>query len=146
MNRSRRVRGFTIIECVLATFVLLSGFLAVMSVYPLSQRSASLSHNRTIALRVARNVLEAIRAHPYGDALASDVLADETYSEMVESAPTSVTFKKSVQYSTGGCVGSSSSTYDVVTVTVQWREGTGVGSAGQDKSVKVTGGVEPREP
>lgn len=138
-------RGFTIIECVIATFVLLSGFLAVMSVYPLSQRGATLSHNRTLALRVARNVLESVRAHPYGDPLASAVLADETYVEMVENAPSSVTFKKTIQYSTGGSIGSSTSTYDVVTVTVQWREGTGVGSAGQDKSVKVTGGIA-REP
>lgn len=151
MRRGGR-RGFTVLECVIATFILLAGFLAVMSVYPLSQRASTTSQNHTQAIRVARNVLEVIRAHPYGEPLSSDVLADETYQGLIETDPgdasgkhaiTTVTFRKSVTYANGSCVGAvaGSTTYDVATVTVRWREGTAGGSAGVDKSVKVTGGI-----
>jgi hypothetical protein len=126
--------------------------------YPMSYRRATVSHNHTHALQVARNVLEALRARPFGMAFMPSLpsaLADETYAEMVEGAadddkeakgPTYVTFKKTVSYSTGACIAAGRPDgYDVVTVTVKWREGTAGSSEGRDKSLTLSGGIS-REP
>lgn len=137
---SPRARGFTLLECCVATIILLSGFLTVLSMYGMSHRGASLDRNHLYALSVARGVLEEIRAHPYGTSLDPAVLADVHLQGTVEGEPIDVVFHKAVRFATQAAIGLSSSDTDVATVTVTWRD-TRSGGGGRTAAVQVSGGV-----
>lgn len=136
-----RRRGFTLLECVIATFVVMAGFLAVVSVFSMGRRAAAADRNHALGLQVAANVLARIRAHPYGSPLAPGVLGDVTVRDEVEGVPVDVTFAVSATFASGGCVGMSQQGTDVATVTVRWRDGTGAGGAGRTREVSLAGGV-----
>lgn len=138
----RRLRGgFSLIECIIATFVLAVGFVAVASMYPTAYRGATLNANHVAALEIANGVLNRIRSTPYGTTLAPDILAPESLNTMIENVDAPVTFTKTVKFARGGATAYKFAVSDVATVTVSWNEGTGPGSAGRAKSISVVGGV-----
>jgi len=134
-------RGFSLIECIIATFVLAVGFVAVASMYPSAYRGATLNANHVAALEMAGEVLARVRATPYGSPLAPDVLAPETLNMMIENVDAPITFTKTVTFARGGATANKLAVSDVATVTVTWTEGTAVGSAGVQKQLVVVGGV-----
>lgn len=137
-----RQRGFTLIEIILSVLIVAVGFLAVARINPFSYRGAELSKDHLAALRVARNVIEQVRALPFG-ADPSSLKGDVTLSgEMVEGSTSNQTFKvENIQTS----IPSATAGYGTVAVTVSWREGTATGSAGVQKTLVLTGGLS-REP
>lgn len=156
-----RRRGFTLIECIIATFILAIGFMAVASTYPLSYRSAAVSTNHVLAMQVASGMLETVRDNPYGTTpslqpvtLSMVVGASGstgatvpvvTTSASPSATPSTVTFYPSVKFARGGSVPNPNAMSDVCTVTVTWNEPTGRGASLLQKSVSVTGGIT-REP
>lgn len=140
-----RRRGFTLIECIIATFLLAVGFVAVASLYPMAYRGASVNANHVAGLEVASAVLSHIRSSAYGSPPAGQYLGDETLQMVVENDVVNVTYKKSVKFARGGTHADVNANADVAIVTVTWVEGTGPASEGITKSVVVTGGV-CREP
>jgi prepilin-type N-terminal cleavage/methylation domain-containing protein len=138
-------RGFTLIECIVATFILAIGFVAVASLYPMAYRGATVSANHVAAMEIASGLLAHIRSSPYGNPVGSPFIDPESLTVVIEDAPTVVTFKKSITFARGGTHADLSANADVATVTVTWTEGTGPASEGISKRVTLTGGV-CREP
>ena len=137
----RRQRGLTLIECIIATFLVAVGFLAVASVYPLAYRGAVLDATHVAALQVAGATLADVRGLPYGTPLPASVTAPLQVDGITDGVPTPVTFVREVRFARGGAIANPNALSDVAAVTVSWEEGTAAGSAGRTKSVTVTGGV-----
>lgn len=140
-----RRRGFSLIECVVATFVLAVGFVAVASIYPMAHRGASVNANHVAAMQIASGVLAHIRSAPYGSTVSETCLSPETLVMVIEGTPGAVTFSKEVTFQRGGSTADTNAVADVASVTVTWTEGTKASSEGIRKSITVTGGVF-REP
>jgi prepilin-type N-terminal cleavage/methylation domain-containing protein len=132
-------RGFTIIEIIMAVAIILVGVIAVARINPLAYRSSTLTKDHLTALRIARNVIERVRARPFG-ADVTDLQGPVTVKgEAVEDNPVSQVYQVATVQT---ALGATSGTVDV---TVTWTEGTGTGSAGTAKSLTLTGGL-CREP
>lgn len=135
-------RGLTLIECILATFIVAVGFVAVASVYPLAFRGATLDANHVAAMQLASSTLSQIRALPYGATPApGGTLSPVTRQTSNEDSTTQVTFNRTVTFERGGAAASAQTAGDVARVTVTWIEGTGASGEATQKSVSVTGGV-----
>ncbi|HEY4001330.1 MAG TPA: hypothetical protein VGO93_20830 [Candidatus Xenobia bacterium] len=142
--------GFTVIECIVASTVIVLGFLAVASVFPASMRGAAADLNHTTAVRLAQNTLDAIRSHPFGTPLPANLLYTTANpflaSKVVEgSAGQATAFTTEVAFQNGFADGSKpnpdDSNFDVAVVTVQWSEGTGRGAHPLDKMFVLERGI-----
>ncbi len=60
MHRRNRQRGFTLIEIIIATAVMALALVAVLQVFSLGVSSARRSQKSTIAVTLARNVMEEV--------------------------------------------------------------------------------------
>lgn len=61
--------GFTIVEVVIASSILLISVLAVTNAFSYSRRTVSISENRLACLHIAREVMETLRIEPYASPL-----------------------------------------------------------------------------
>lgn len=137
----RRSRGLTLIECIIATFLLAVGFVAVASVFPLAYRGAVLDANHVTALQCASEVLAGVRNTPYGSVPPARVTQPMTVSTIVEGVARKTDFLPIVTFARGGQSAQIQAACDVAIVTVRWTEGTGGSTPAVDKSVEVRGGV-----
>lgn len=137
----RRKRGLTLIECIIATFVLAVGFLAVASVYPLAYRGAVLDATHVAALQVASGTLAEVRTLPYGAPVPATMIDPLPIDGISEGVRTTTTFTREVHFTRGGTTADPGALSDVASVTVRWDEGTLAGGGAVHKSVTVTGGV-----
>ncbi|MCE1246515.1 MAG: hypothetical protein LWY06_07725 [Firmicutes bacterium] len=146
------IKGFSIIETLIAIMVILSGFLVVISVLAMSLRLAAQSRDRTYAYNIANNLLEKIRIHKYGFGKPATWEKKETVITAEEIAlestatPTVTEFEKTVTASNGSFFGASSGNTDTITITITWYEGTGIGSARTKKEFIVKTEVRRNAP
>ncbi len=61
----RRREGFTVVEVVVSTMILMIITLAVIGAFSFARRSASLTENRLASLHIAREVMEVLRQQSY---------------------------------------------------------------------------------
>ena len=160
-------RAFSIIEVILAAFVLLTGFIAIAAVFPTSYRESSLNQNRVQAVQLARNVLDGIRAR-YSRSIPQQLLvpAPQNFVDppppqnavvkqtvVVEGIPTTTEFYETVTFASGRTSQVPTKPTDTATVTITWFEagGINVGNSGtkgaaaatKRNQVQVLGGVGP---
>lgn len=135
---SRGRAGFTMVEIILATALILFGIYAVVKVNPLGYRGAILSRDHVTALRLARSVIEEARARPFGAPLDSLQGTYTAAGDKVEGKASEGGFTIS-RVTPIGVTDTSRAGY--VEVVVSWREGTGAGSVGVDKNLTLRGGI-----
>jgi Tfp pilus assembly protein PilV len=151
MRPQRYRQAFSLIEAIVAVFVIVFGFLVILSIYSTSSRHATQSRNHITACILADNLLAEFRDHPYGAPAPAQWTAPKTFTNVIESefltgsggAITKVnriaktTFTTTITYSNGSFVGTSTSgNYDDVSFTISWSEGSGVGAARAQKQLQ----------
>lgn len=57
--------GFTVVEVIIASSIMLISVLAVTSAFSYARRTVSLTENRLASLHIAREVMETLRNEPY---------------------------------------------------------------------------------
>ncbi len=135
----RRVRGFSLVEVMIASSILFVIFMCFLGVFESSYANNQQTRDRMIATILANSYLEEIEAHPYGyrppPNWGSDV-KDVPARIWIEGRQVEMSFNKTFSYLNGSFVGKTGAKddTDVVTVTITWRE---VGKAdvvlGEDK-------------
>ncbi|HEY3998656.1 MAG TPA: type II secretion system protein [Candidatus Xenobia bacterium] len=133
----KKRRAFTLIECIIACFVVMCAFLCVASIIPVASHQAGADKNRLTALRVAQNVMSEVRSRPFGSSLGSLEGPVKIDGEVVEGHPVE-TEVFTVAHVTPTIP--SGADYGTVAVTVTWLEGLKA-----PKSLTLTGGIT-REP
>lgn len=126
------------VEIVIAIGLIIFGIYAVVKVNPMGYREAIMSREHVTALRLARSVIEQARARPFGTSLDDLKGVYAASGEKVEGKESSTEFTVSRVTPIGV---SDANRAGTIEVTVSWREGTGVGSAGVDKSLTLQGGI-----
>lgn len=142
-------RGLTIIEVLITLAVLTVGILIIVSSYSMNLRQSTQSRERLLADLVMENLVEEVLSHPYGaPAPKSWNQGERSFEFIVEGRSQESKFVKSVVTNSatgnGSFLGQSQDARlgtDVVTLKVTWTEATGVGNAGEDKSLTVDLGV-----
>lgn len=140
-------RAFSLAEIIMALFLLIFGVVTFLSVFTSSAHQATQSRNRTVATIHAENLLEEIEAHPYGEP-APQSWNEETVSPVelwLNGRPQVIKVSQKVEFENGSFIGDANGDFDLVTVTLTWKETMGdtdnpdpVAGAGQDnKSLKV---------
>lgn len=121
-------------ELCIAAFVIVVGLMTMIGAYSLFYRMAVKSRSRIYAELVAKNMMERISCHHYGDPMPLKWTEDEVlryYSEAnpgrvtgtsQEVNPNVVTFKKEIKFENGSFIGKTHHNYDIVTVTITWSE------------------------
>ncbi|HEY4002703.1 MAG TPA: hypothetical protein VGO93_27765 [Candidatus Xenobia bacterium] len=136
-------RGFTIIECVIAAFVLICGFMAVASVFPQANRQAVMTRDHQAAVALARSVLDALAGNylePPSSIYHGALLQPYTVTEMVEGVPVTTTFTPHLAFASGRLVNQpAQSSTDLASVTVTWVDATS--KTRTPKFVTMEGGV-----
>lgn len=133
--RSRH--GFTLIEVVLAIFIFSLAILVLFNNFAAHRRVSVADRDRTAAQLLAANLLEEVKAHPFGlpapdywppDNSAPSDLASAPEEELflipvyVEGHPQQMRFHRRLSYE-GSLVGQGSGAdHDVVTVVISWRD------------------------
>ncbi len=142
-----KTRAFTLVEIIIAFALLIFGIVTFLSVFTSSAHLATQSRNRTVATIQAENILEEIEAHPYGSPAPQSW--DEETVRPVElwlgGRESVIEISQKVEYENGSFVGNANGDFDLVTVTLTWKETMGdtdnpdpVAGATQDnKSLKV---------
>lgn len=138
---TRRKKGFSIVEALIAIAIITFGFLVVVSLISANLRSTAGGRNRIFAAMVSSSMMERIRAHRYGDPIPQSWNDLGPYSPPAQpnnptwpyrdtltyliegnSYPTTVYFYKTVTAQNGSFFGTTSGNCDVITVTIRWKE------------------------
>jgi type II secretory pathway pseudopilin PulG len=121
------MRGFTVVESLMAFFVMAVAFVALMSVFSGGAHEAMQSRNRTVALLYAESFLEEVRAHPYGAPAPKRWKSDTVrpVKVQVEGREQVMEFSQEVSYANKSFVGGSSENTDEVTLRLRWKESLG---------------------
>lgn len=61
--------GFTVVEVIVASSILVMSVLATVSAFSYARRTVSRTENRLASLHIARDVMEILKSEPYGSAL-----------------------------------------------------------------------------
>jgi Tfp pilus assembly protein PilV len=117
----RRVAGFTLIEVVVASLLLMVGLVALLESMSYARRSAELSGNRIEHLHLARKALEVLRKESY----SSPLLAIRQGVRPVPGLPSAAGYYNVVE--------NSSARVKDITVVIEWTETTG-----QEQAVSLT--------
>jgi hypothetical protein len=131
----------TIVECLVAILVLVMGFLAVASCYPLSYREATFDKNRIEALSLAHDILNQVRSIPYGQQMSSKLTTPVSQTDIIEGRTQKVVFYPSIAFLRGSDHSREDTSHstDICVVTVQWQE-SGYGAPGNGGSPMPTSG------
>lgn len=129
----RRPRGFTIIEVMLATALLLYAVIAFSNIYLTTARYEVHSQNRVLASLLGESLMDEIEAHPFGEVAPQDwkmtgMSGEWTHSEflsIVEGRKVMCEFHVQRSLKNGAFLDHhvSSADWDLVTVVISWREG-----------------------
>jgi type II secretory pathway pseudopilin PulG len=145
--RKNESPGMSLIECIIAVFLVTVAFSALVSVYPTVYKKATMEKNRFVAAALAEGILESVKSLPYGTPYPPALVADRPFTQIVEGQQQPVVFKvreingSKIQFDPSGATGkepSESSLSCIVSVTIEWEEGTGASSAGMIKSITRT--------
>jgi Tfp pilus assembly protein PilV len=128
------------LEVIIAALIVVIGIFAAAQISPTTYQGATISKDRLIGLRLARNVIDAVRSAPFGANPSHFEGPVAQVGESLEGRPIALEFqidKVTVSIPSGADCGT-------VNVTVSWRQN--VNSTGPSRdSLILTGGVS-REP
>lgn len=136
---NQKSKGFTLIEILIAVFVLATGVVTIMQAFPLGsyiQKSAQLN---TVASELAQSKMEEILSQSYGD--ISTGVVEEPYG-FVPSAPS---FKRKTEITyfdpnSPGTPPASDSGIKKITITVFWHSPLGI----QERNVQIANLISQR--
>jgi type II secretory pathway pseudopilin PulG len=124
----RRRRAFSIVEIILALALLIVTGFAMLSFFTQSGKHAVHTRHRKLALVTAQNLLEEVRAHPYGEPAPKTWPLDpqnpltESYLFVLAGNRQAEDFKKSMTFQNGSLIGKTQDDFDEVTVKVTWED------------------------
>lgn len=172
MRRLNEERGFTIVECIVAATILLTGILGTMAMLDTASKRSRGAGDRQKAVAVAREVLEVAKSIPYRDAAPDTIVAllrnDSTIAGssgspwQIDRDGTRYTVTTDVCWidepadklgprsagnfcsgsGSGGTGDSNPIDFKRVTVTVSWRDGAGTGSTSESTLISAKGGSD----
>ena len=137
----RNARGFTIAEVIVAAFILTMGLFAVMKMAPTSQRGATVSKDRLIALRIARNTIDRVRSMPFEANVSSLVGPVNLFGESIEGRPVNLEFAVKSVTKTIAPGNVTPSGFGNVTVVIEWHQGVGNANSAGNSTLTMTGGI-----
>ena len=144
--------GFSLAEVIVTAFIILIGFLAVAKMLPGSHRQGTVSKDRLIALRLARNVIDKVRSMPFPAAGANTPVPSlqgpvSLMGESLEGKDIGLEFAVENVTTTVPAKGASLTEpgFGTVSVTITWHQGVGNANAAGNSSLTMTGGLT-REP
>ena len=126
----------TLIEIVLAVFIFAVATLVLFRAFTSNKRLSVQSRDRTAAQLLMGNLMEEIRAHPFGlpapqtwppntppgaDWESGDFPEVQTIPAFVEGNPQKMVFHRQLAYE-GSLVGQGKNNYDTVTATISWKD------------------------
>jgi type II secretory pathway pseudopilin PulG len=112
IKKLTRKKGFSLVEVIIASFIICSGFLVLLSVVVTSMKFSLQCRNRIFANIAANSILEELSAHSYGNTEPSfwhDPVIFKTYIQG-HKEPSLVAYHKEINYSNGSFVGMSGQT------------------------------------
>lgn len=141
-----RHRGFTIIEVLAASAVLVVGILVIVSSFSVNLRQSSQTREELLAAVVMESLVEEVGDHQFGSPAPNNWTSGEVrLNEIVEGRTVETVFTQTVTTSRTGGNGSflgqtgphqPGSDTDIVTLTITWVQPTGVGNSGQNKRLQ----------
>lgn len=137
-------RGFTIIELIVACFIIVMGILAVSRLMSLGHRGGTVSKDRMLAIRLARNVIDKVRSMPFGADPSSLRGPVPMLGESVEGKAVGLEFNVD-NVTVAVPSGSTPVGFGTITVTVSWHQGVGQTNSAGNNSLTMTGGLS-RDP
>ncbi len=146
MKTKRWVKnGISLLELMIAVFLLTTVFAALVSTYPLVFRYAAMSKNRSLAAASGKNIIETIQAVPWGSPVTSFIKKEQIFKQVIEGKPQVVKLEvKKIEFnpSNAGGDGPDPLSYvSKVTVVLEWKEGTGGASGEMKRSITVEGTI-----
>lgn len=134
-QRYKNAAGFTLVEVLVALFILSVGILGVSNMFIIAIKANALGRNLTVANRLAQNLMEQVKTQTFGEVL-NDLCSNTGISNCsVSGTAATATFKEAE--ATGGLnaltytvtltqvVNSPITGLNTVTVTVAWRDAYG---------------------
>lgn len=140
MKDRQSFRAFSLIEIIIALFIIVVGFFAFFSVFATGSHHAVQTQNRAAANILAQSYLEEFREHTYGtEAPRSWSEPEEKPVRMViKGRETELVFHKEITFANGSFVGTKQGDQDKVTMEITWREFAGGKNVSDDnKSMTV---------
>lgn len=137
--------GISLMELMIAVFLLTTVFAALVSVYPLVFRYATMSKNRSLAAASGKNLIETIQSVPWGAPVTSFIKKEQVFRQVIEGKAQVVKLNvKKIEFnpSNAGGDGPDPMSYvSKVTVILTWKEGTGGASNEMTRSITVEGTI-----
>lgn len=141
----RRLRGFSLIEILIAAVVASIVFLSFMSVFRSSYQYARMTRNRAVGILLGRSLLDEVEAHPYGAPAPRNWAdgQDVPARIWIEGRPVTMIFHKKFSYRNASFVGKSKKNedFDVVTIMLSWKEAVGpqkLNAVGDTQELRLT--------
>jgi prepilin-type N-terminal cleavage/methylation domain-containing protein len=142
---ARPRNGLTLIEMMIALFLVAIAFSALVAVFPAVYRHSAQSRNRFLAQQAGRNVIETLRAVPWGKPAPAFARQDHVFDQVVEGERHFLRFKvKEIKFEPANATGDGPdprSPVSQVRVTLEWREGTGSSSASRRQTLCAAGSL-----
>ena len=126
-----KVRGFSLIELIIAFALIVVGFFTFFSVFSTGSHHAIQTQNRAGANMLAQGYLDEFRAHTFGSPAPAHWAqpVDTPVRMVIKDRPTEFIFHKKIEYQTGAFVDGTKGDQDRVTLTITWKEPAGSNQA-----------------
>jgi len=123
--RKMQARGCSLLESVMAVYLVVMAFAVVMAVYPLTAVSPVPSANHILASSTAHNIFESIRAVPWGSPMPDELKEKQVVTYTVDGEDRAVEFVVTrLEFDPSGETGDGpepDSHICRVTLTIQWN-------------------------
>lgn len=126
--------GLTIIEVLVSTFIIFTGFFIMISVFKLSTLHATQSRHQVLAEMVADSMIEEIIAHNYGDPAPPSWTEPVEILSVFQGRKLFVKFEKTIDYQNGSFINKGEGDTDEITIKIKWTEGTGLHARSVEKN------------
>ncbi len=140
LHGRRVLRAFSLIEVIIALFIIVVGFFAFFSVFATGSHHAVQTQNRAAANILAQSYMEEFRDHVYGTEAPKSWTQDEErpVRMVIKGRESELVFHKEISYFNGSFVGKAQGNSDKVTMEIKWREFAGGENVkGDNKSMTV---------
>lgn len=135
--------GLTLIEIILAMFLIAVVFAALAAIYPAVYRHSTISKNRLLGMQVAHNVIESLRAVPWGKPVPDFIKKEQKFDQLIEGVKTSVTYQiAKIEFDPPNSTNDGPDPKSIVCnvkVTVKWTEGAGGASEARTQTISASG-------
>ena len=117
----QRQEGFTLVEVMVASFILVLSVLGTVGAFSYARRTVSRTENRLASLHIAREVMETLRAESYDSALL-EIPAKKTVKRGLVSDVLTKYDKKRGYYEVTETISSNDGAKKEITVVIEWEE------------------------